>query len=81
MNIVKRILRFLFPPSRWQGCHRPSDAQRLAAYEVRMGEHRAQQRLRAERIAQQLDAVAIVRTKVTPRLPADNVVQIRRRKL
>lgn len=78
---MKTFLRsLLFPPSPWRQCHVPTNGERLAQYERRLGEHRAQQRLRDERMAQAIDARAIVRPVVTPKLPADNVVNIRKRK-
>jgi len=78
--MLKRLLTFLFPPSRWTGCDPPTRAQRLANYELRLGQHRAEQRMRAERVDQLFDERASVQPKVTPKLPRDNVVAIRRRK-
>jgi hypothetical protein len=78
-----RFLRFLFaPPSRWNGCHQPTDYERLAAYERRLGEHKANQWLRNERIAQAFDARTSesVRAPFQPKLPNDNVVQFNHRR-
>jgi hypothetical protein len=80
MSFAKSIWRFLFPPSRMQGCTPQSKAQRLAEYEIRMGQHRADERLRAERVDQLFDQRATVQPKINPQLPAENVVQMRRRK-
>ncbi len=82
MTIAQRLWRFLFPPSRWQGCHAPTDYERLADYERRLGEHKAAQWMRNERIAQVFDARTAegVRQPFTPKLPSDNVVSIRKRR-
>jgi hypothetical protein len=82
MTIAQRLWRFLFPPSRWQGCHAPTAYERLADYERRLGEHKAAQWIRNERIAQVFDSRTSesVRRKFTPKLPSDNVVSIRRKK-
>ena len=78
---VNRLLRFLFPPSRWQGCHAPTDYERLADYEIRLGKHKAAQWLRNERIAQAFDARTSesVRPKYEPKLPDGNVLKFRRK--
>lgn len=76
------FLRALFaPPSRWRGCHAPSQYERLAEYERRLGEYKAQVWLRNERVAQAFDARTSqsVRPKFTPMLPDGNVVQFRRK--
>jgi hypothetical protein len=78
--MIRRLLRFLFPPSPWKGCHAPTAYERMAAYERRLGEHKAQNWMRNERIAQVFDSRATVQAKVAPKLPADNVVKMRRRK-
>lgn len=62
------------------GTRVPTPAERAAQWEVRLGQHRAEQRLAAEARAQAFDARHIVRPVVSPRLPADNVIQIRKRK-
>lgn len=81
MNIFFRLLHFLFPPSRMAGCTPPTKAERLALYERRLGEHRAQERLRDARIEQLCDERAIVRPKITPKLPEDRkVVSISRKR-
>lgn len=79
--MFSRLLRFLFPPSRWSGCHAPTDYERLAAYEKRLGEYKAAQWLRNERIAQTFDARTSqsVRPKFTPKLPNDNVLKFHAR--
>lgn len=70
----------LFPPSRWRQCKAPTNAERLAQFKRRMGEHNAQQCLLAESRAQAFDARAIVRPVVNPKLPSDNIIQIRKRR-
>jgi hypothetical protein len=73
------LRRLLFPPSRWQGCHAPTEYERMAAYERRLGEHKASQWMRNERVAQAFDARAAVQPKVTPKLPSDNVLKFKRK--
>lgn len=79
----RKLLRFLFPPSRWNGCHAPTDYERLASYERRLGEHKAQQWMRNERVSQAFDYVAAtrVRPKFKPKLPDENILQFRRKKV
>lgn len=77
--MFKRLLRFLFPPSQWEGCHAPTAYERMALYERRLGEHKAQQWMRNERIAQVFDQRATVRQKFTPKLPDENVLPFRRK--
>jgi hypothetical protein len=79
MTLWQRFNRFLFPPSKWSGCDQPSDYDRLAAYEIRLGQHKAKQWLRNQRIAQVFDSRATVQPKVTPKLPSDNVLKFRRK--
>jgi hypothetical protein len=75
-NLLIRLLRFLFPPHRMAGCTPLRDEERLAEYERRLGEHKAQRRLREARVSQLLDEKTVIRPKITPKLPADrNVVQ------
>lgn len=79
--MILRFLKNLFlPPSRWQGCHAPTDYERMASYERRLGEYKAQQWMRNQRLAQAFDARATVQVKVSPKLPSDNVIRLRRRK-
>jgi hypothetical protein len=80
MSLLTRLSRFLFPPSRWQGCHAPTEYERLAAYERRLGEHKAQQWIRNERIAQVFDSATAqrVRPKFNPKLPDENVLPFRK---
>lgn len=47
----------------------PSEAERLASWEIRRGRWLAEQRLRAERVKQQFDACCSVQPKITPRIP------------
>jgi hypothetical protein len=47
----------------------PSPADRLAAWEIRRGRFLAEQRHRAERVRQAIDARATVQRKIVPRLP------------
>lgn len=55
------------------------DAERMAAYEVRMGQHRAAERLRGERVDQAIDRYVAGKTAI----PAtrNNVVPIRKRRV
>jgi hypothetical protein len=80
--MIARFLRHLFCPApRMAGCTPKTEADRLADWEIRLGQHKAQERLRQARAAQLLDERAIVRTKVAPKLPADRkVVSIRRKR-
>ena len=67
------VLRSLFRPrDPWADCTPPTDAERLALYERRLGEHRARQRLRAAAIQHVVDqhTAARVRPRIQPRLPA-----------
>lgn len=80
MNIIARIWRVFFPPSRWQYCQPLSEAERKAYYEIRLGQHKAAERMRQARVAQVFDDRATVRAKIQPNLPKDNVVQIRRKR-
>lgn len=75
------FLRALFaPPSRWRHCRQPTAAERAAQWELRLGQHKAAERLKQAARAQALDARHIVRPTVTPNLPADNVIRMRKRK-
>lgn len=65
---LRRFLNFLFP-NPWAQCQPPREEERLAQWERRLGEHRAQQRLRAARVAKDFDARAGVRPYFAPRLP------------
>lgn len=80
--MIRRFLTHLFcPPPRMAGCTPRTEAQRLADYELRLGQHKAAERLRQARAAQVFDQHAIVRTKIEPKLPADRkVVSIRRKR-
>ena len=68
----KLLQSLLKPRDPWAGCTPPTDAERLAQYERRLGEHRARQRLRAAAIQHVVDqhAAARVRPRSQPRLPA-----------
>lgn len=81
--MLRSFLTHLFcPPPRMAGCTPQTESERLALWERRLGEERAQRRLRDARVAQLIDERAIVRVKVTPKLPDEqNVVPIRRRKV
>jgi hypothetical protein len=72
-HLVRRVRNFLFP-NRWSGCNEPLPEERLATWERRLGEHRAQQRLRQARVHRDIDARAArsptVRVGQRPRLPA-----------
>jgi hypothetical protein len=58
--------------SRWSQCTPLTDAERLAQYELRLGQHRARQRLRAAAIQHVIDqhTAARVQPRIQPRLPA-----------
>ncbi len=58
-----------------------ADYERMAAYERRLGEHKASQWMRNERVAQAFDARTSesVRPKITPKLPEENVLPFRRK--
>lgn len=47
----------------------PSPVDRLAAWEIKMGQHRAQERLRQHSSRLAFDSRATVQPKVTPKLP------------
>ena len=47
----------------------PLPMDRLAAWELRMGEHKAQERFRQARVDMLFDERATVQAKVSPRLP------------
>jgi len=81
MKLLQRLSWLFFPPSRWQGCHTPTDYERLATYERRLGEYKAQQWLRNERIAQVFDQATASRVKsaFTPKLPDENILPFRRK--
>ena len=80
--MIRRFLSALFfPAPRMAGCTPPTEADRLAAYERRLGEHKAQERLRQARALQVFDDRATVRPKISPKLPQDRkVVPIRRKR-
>lgn len=68
--MLHKLWRFFFPPDQWASCEPPSEAQRLAQWELRLGQHRAAERLRAERVQRVMDMRATVRVKYNPNLPA-----------
>jgi len=68
MSAARALSKF-FMPRPWAGCTPPAAAERLAEWERRRGEHRAQQRLREARVAQAFDELAGVRPAISPRLP------------
>jgi len=72
MRLWERVLRFLVN-DRWEGCHVPTPGKRKAAYERRLGEHKAAEALRKERLGQAFDLMASQRltTPKTIRLPQD----------
>lgn len=77
-NLLIRILKFLVN-DRWERCHAPSDAERKALYYRRLGEYKAQEELRKERIGQAFDFMASKRLHTKPgRVPLPGVI---RRKL
>lgn len=51
----------LMPRKNRQSTAQPTNAQRLAAWERRMGEHRARKRIQAERVRQRTDIRAAAR--------------------
>jgi len=64
----RALKRFLFPDP-WAGTKPPDQWEREAAWERRMGEHRAQQALRKRRVFRDFDERATVALKVVPKLP------------
>lgn len=70
MGILRTLL---IAPSRWRRCHAPTQAERVAQYELRLGQHRAALALRKATTAQVFDLATArsVRPKIAPRLPAD----------
>jgi len=78
---MKAVWKFLFPPSKWARCQPMTEAERLALYELRMGQHKAEQRMRAARVSQVIDNRATVRPAIKPKLPSDNVIQLRRKRV
>lgn len=44
-RLKRRIRLFLFPRP-WSGCHEPQQLERLAAWEIRLGQWLAEQRMR-----------------------------------
>ncbi|MGH8121296.1 MAG: hypothetical protein ACREPT_00815 [Rudaea sp.] len=67
--MIRALWNFLFPRSPWHGCQPPTDAERLAQWEIRRGRERATQRLRAARVQQVFDLRAGVRAAINPKLP------------
>lgn len=59
----------LFPPKKMQGCRPPLDAERLAQWEIRMGQFRARERLRKARVHADMDARAVIQRKGKLPLP------------
>ena len=78
---MRSLFQFLLHPTKMAEYTPPTDYERLASYERRLGEYKAQQWLRNGRIAQVFDARTAekVRQPFYPRLPQDNVVQLRRK--
>lgn len=68
-NLLRTLLTARDP---WAQCTPATPAERLAQYEIRLGQHRARQRLRAAAIQHVVDqhAAARVRPRIQPRLPA-----------
>lgn len=81
MKPLLAIWRFLFPPSRWAKCKPQTPAERLAQWEVRRGQDRAEQRLREARMAQAFDYRSTLNLAIKPKLPADRkVVEFKQRR-
>jgi hypothetical protein len=80
--MIAILRKLFFPKSRWHQCQPMTEYERLASYEIRVGQHKAQERMRAARVAQTIDEYtsSTVRPYIAPKLPVENVVQIRRRK-
>lgn len=77
MNPTERTMRTLLqslirPRNPWAQCTPPTEAERLAQYERRLGEHRARQRLRDAAVRHVIDqhSAQRVQTRIVPRLPA-----------
>lgn len=69
MQFLKTLIR---PRNPWAQCTPLTPAERLADYELRLGQHRARQRLRAAAMQHVVDqhTAARVRARIQPRLPA-----------
>lgn len=82
MGILTKLWRVFFPPNKWNRCHEPMPWERLANYELRLGEHRASQRMQEAQRGQRFDELTSTRVRpaIKPKLPADNVVPIKRKR-
>lgn len=68
-SLLQSLIR---PRDAWAACTPPTEAERLAAYERRLGEHRARQRLRDAAVCHVIDqhCAQRVQIRIVPRLPA-----------
>lgn len=78
LSILVAVLWYTAKPRRRANDRVPTPAERIALWEIRAGQERARVRMRQEAIDQAFDHRASVQPKVTPKLPKDNVVQLRR---
>ena len=79
MTFAQRIWRFFFPKP-WNQCAPRTESERLADWEIRLGKHRAEQRLREARFNAAFDYRVTQNLAIKPRLPADVVVPFRKRR-
>lgn len=78
LPILLAVLWYAVKPRRRANDRPQTPVERLAQWDRRMGVYRAEERLRAHRAMIDFDARASVQPKFTPKLPKDNVVQLRR---
>ena len=65
------LLKLVTARNPWAQCTPLSDAERLALYEIRLGQHRARQRLRDAAVQHRIDryTASRIQPRVQPRLP------------
>lgn len=51
----RALMDFIFPPSPWRGCHVLQNYERLAQWEVRLGQHKEKKRMQLMRVRQKQD--------------------------
>lgn len=79
LSILAAVLWYTAKPRRRANDRQPTPVERLAQWDLRMGAYRAEERIRQHRAMIDFDHRAAVQPKVTPKLPKDNVVQLRRK--
>lgn len=70
---MSAIRKVFVAPDPWRGCHVPTDAERLAQYHLRLGQHKAALAMKAAKSAQVIDLYTArsVRAAVKPKLPKE----------